>query len=67
MEESQEKKKFAGKDGFVWFTGVIEDRQDPLKMGRCRVRCVGWHAENKMLLPTDMSVSYTHLTLPTKA
>jgi len=54
MEESQEKKKFAGKDGFVWFTGIIEDRQDPLKMGRCRVRCVGWHAENKMLLPTDM-------------
>ena len=54
MEESQEKKKFAGKDGFVWFTGIVEDRQDPLKMGRCRVRCVGWHAENKMLLPTDM-------------
>jgi len=54
MEESQENKKFAGKDGFIWWIGVVEDRQDPLKMGRCRVRCVGWHAENKMLLPTDM-------------
>ncbi len=45
---------FAGKGGFVWFTGIIEDRQDPLKLGRCRVRCVGWHSENKAHLPTDM-------------
>lgn len=52
MEESKE--KFAGKTGFIWFIAVVEDRQDPLKLGRCRIRCVGWHAENKMLLPTDM-------------
>ena len=43
---------FAGKNGFIWWTGVVEDRQDPLKMGRCRVRCVGWHNTNKMQLPT---------------
>jgi hypothetical protein len=43
---------FAGKNGFVWWTGIVEDRQDPLKMGRCRVRCVGWHNTNKMQLPT---------------
>ena len=53
MEEKEESQKFAGKNGFVWWIGIVEDRQDPLKMGRCRVRCVGWHAENKMLLPTD--------------
>jgi hypothetical protein len=53
MEEKEESQKFAGKNGFVWWVGVVEDRQDPLKMGRCRIRCVGWHAENKMLLPTD--------------
>lgn len=53
MEQKEENQKFAGKDGFVWWIGVVESRQDPLKMGRCRVRCVGWHAENKMLLPTD--------------
>ena len=53
MEQKEENQKFAGKDGFVWWVGVVESRQDPLKMGRCRVRCVGWHAENKMLLPTD--------------
>jgi hypothetical protein len=52
--ENQDKKDFAGKNGFVWWTGVVEDRQDPLKLGRCRVRCVGWHADDKSHLPTDM-------------
>jgi hypothetical protein len=51
--ENEDKKDFAGKNGFIWFTGIVEDRKDPLKLGRCKVRCVGWHAENKMLLPTD--------------
>ena len=50
---SEENKDFAGKNGFVWWVGVVEDRQDPLKLGRCRVRCVGWHSENKMNLPTS--------------
>jgi hypothetical protein len=49
----ENRQDFAGRDGFVWFTGVVEDRNDPLKLGRCRVRCVGWHAEDKMRLPTD--------------
>jgi hypothetical protein len=46
-------KDFAGKNGFTWWVGVVEDRQDPLKMGRVRVRAVGWNADNKMQLPTD--------------
>ena len=25
---------FMGLDGFVWFTGVVEDRNDPAKLGR---------------------------------
>lgn len=49
-----EQKDFAGKGGFIWWMGFVEDRQDPLKMGRMRVRCIGWHADNKMQLPTDM-------------
>ena len=48
---SQEK-DFAGKSGFIWFIGFVEDRQDPLKMGRVRVRCIGWNADNKMQVPT---------------
>lgn len=52
--ENEDKKDFAGKNGFIWWIGVVEDRQDPIKLGRCRVRCVGWHAEDKMKLPTNM-------------
>ena len=49
----QEKQNFAGKDGFIWWTGVVENRQDPLKLGRCKVRCVGWDSDNKMEAPTN--------------
>jgi hypothetical protein len=49
----EQQKDFAGKSGFIWWIGFIEDRQDPLKLGRVKVRCVGWHADNKMQLPTD--------------
>ena len=54
MIKNEDSKDFAGKNGFTWFIGVVEDRKDPIKLGRCRVRCVGWHSENKMKLPTDM-------------
>lgn len=38
----------------IFYTGVVEDVMDPLKVGRIRVRVVGVHTENKTLLPTDM-------------
>lgn len=41
------------KDGFVWWVGVVEDRMDPLQMGRCRVRIFGYHGDDKTLLPTE--------------
>lgn len=44
---------FAGKNGFVWFQGVVEDRADPELLGRVRVRCLGFHTENKEQLPTE--------------
>ena len=44
---------FMGKDGFQWFVGVVEDRQDPKKVGRVRVRCLGYHSENISDLPTN--------------
>ena len=44
---------FMGKDGFQWFVGVVEDRQDPQKLGRVRVRCLGYHSENISDLPTN--------------
>jgi hypothetical protein len=48
-----EEKDFAGKSGFIWWIGFVEDRQDPLKLGRVRARCVGWHSDDKMHLPTS--------------
>ena len=38
---------------FNWWIGIVEDRHDPLKMGRCRVRIVGIHTEDKTQLPTE--------------
>ena len=45
-------KHFMGEDGFVWFTGVVEDRNDPDALGRVRVRCVGFHTEDLNDIPT---------------
>ena len=44
---------FLGQDGFIWFVGVVEDRADPQKLGRVRVRCLGYHTEDKVALPTS--------------
>jgi hypothetical protein len=38
---------------FVWFTGVVEDRNDPQQAGRFRVRIFGLHTFNKSDLPTE--------------
>ena len=46
-------KDYLGKNNFIWFNGVVEDRQDPQKLGRLRVRCVGIHTNNKDDLPTS--------------
>ena len=46
-------REFIGRRGFTWFVGVIEDRNDPVKLGRLRVRCFGWHTEDKGEIPTD--------------
>ena len=45
-------KNFMGKDGFQWFIGVVEDRMDPKRLGRLRVRCLGHHTEDKEKLET---------------
>tara|TARA_Y100001963_G_scaffold43239_1_gene60606 strand:+ start:1793 stop:3691 length:1899 start_codon:yes stop_codon:yes gene_type:complete len=45
---------FQGKDGYIWWNGVVEDRKDPLMLGRCKVRILGWHTSDKTELPTDM-------------
>ncbi len=34
---------FLGKDGLIWWVGTVENRMDPLGLGRCQVRIFGWH------------------------
>ena len=43
---------FMGKEGFTWWQGVVEDRHDPLYLGRCKVRVLGWHSDDKNDQPT---------------
>ena len=42
---------FMGRDGFMWFIGVVEDRNDPERLGRVRVRALGYHTEDKTKIP----------------
>jgi len=42
-----------GHDNFIWWIGVVEDRIDPLNLGRCKVRIFGSHTENLQLIPTS--------------
>lgn len=42
-----------GHDNFVWWIGVVEDRVDPLNLGRCKVRIFGAHTDNLQLIPTS--------------
>jgi hypothetical protein len=47
-------RNFIGQDGFVWWIGVVEDINDPLMLGRCKVRCFGYHpAKTTSLVPTE--------------
>lgn len=47
-----EKDTFLGQSGFIWWLGVVENRNDPLNMGRCQVRIFGWHTDNLQYIPS---------------
>jgi len=34
---------FVGKDGFFWWVGEVEDNEDPMELGRVRVRVLGYY------------------------
>ena len=54
---------FMGQDGFVWFTGVVENRNDPAKLGRVQVRCVGYHTEDLLEIPSA-DLPWAHVMMP---
>lgn len=60
---SAAKKNFIGLEGFIWWIGVVEDRNDPEQLGRVRVRCFGWHTDQKELIPTD-ALPWAHPVIP---
>jgi len=55
--------EFMGKNGFNWFVGVVEDRQDPKTLGRLRVRCLGYHTEGLDKLKTE-DLPWSHVMNP---
>ena len=57
---------FMGRDGFQWFIGVCEDRDDPDTMGRVRVRVFGTHTDDLVKLPTQ-DLPWAHVVLPPNA
>jgi len=52
-----------GLDGFVWFTGVVENRNDPAKLGRVQVRCLGYHTEDLIDIPSK-DLPWAHVMMP---
>ena len=57
---------FMGQDGFSWFIGVVEDRKDPKKAGRVRVRCMGYHSAKKVDIPTE-DLPWASIMMPVTA
>jgi hypothetical protein len=55
-------KSFMGKE-FIWFQGVVESIDDPLRLGRVQVRSLGFHTDDKVLLPTS-SLPWAHPIQP---
>jgi len=57
---------FMGQDGFSWFIGVVEDREDPDKAGRVRVRCLGYHSAKTEDIPME-DLPWASIMMPVTA
>ena len=55
---------YQGKQGLVWFTGVVEDRNDPKALNRVRVRIYGAHTDDKTLIATP-DLPWSEVLMPT--
>lgn len=55
---------FYGKKQFIWWVGVVEDVNDPMKMGSVRVRIIGLHSDDKTKVPTEQ-LPWAQVVLPT--
>lgn len=50
-------------NNFVWWMGVVEDRKDPSRLGRCRVRIFGYHPKEKNKVATS-DLPWAHPIMP---
>lgn len=57
------KGQYLGLNGFVWWVGIVEDVNDPIKSGRVRVRCFEWHTSDKGELPTE-DLPWSQIVMP---
>lgn len=56
-------KGYSGEDQFLWFTGVVESRNDPLALGRVQVRIRGVHNASLTELPSA-DLPWAHVIRP---
>ena len=56
--------KYQGREPFQWWTGVVEDRNDPLFQNRVRVRIHGAHTWDKSLIATP-DLPWSQVMMPT--
>jgi phage baseplate assembly protein gpV len=54
---------YMGLNGFTWWIGVVENRNDPLNLCRCQIRVFGWHTADKNLIPTG-DLPWAHPVFP---
>jgi hypothetical protein len=45
---------FVGKDGFFWWVGEVEDVEDPMELGRVKVRVLGYYTNVRGGTTTDL-------------
>jgi len=55
---------FQGKEGLKWWTGIVEDRNDPLFLNRVRVRIYGAHSWDKQKVATP-DLPWSQVMMPT--
>lgn len=54
--------QYFGTDPQFWF-GIVEDRSDPLQLGRVRVRVFGYHTSDTSLIPTE-ALPWAQIMMP---
>ena len=55
---NEPKTNFVGKDGFYWI-GEVEDIEDPMELGRCKVRVLGYYTNIRGGTTADLPTGTT--------